>query len=116
METIEVVEDDSFMSVSAKQVEDGIWKRLKSVCDARWNMKETFGFGLPRYLVAQGSVLIKITIPSAVRSDFMGYLDDMNINEQSLFPGLDGYARHMKRLIARWSVNNKWGAHYRQLK
>lgn len=53
VETIEVVEDDSFMSVSAKQVEDGIWKRLKSVCDARWNMKETFGFGLPRYLVAQ---------------------------------------------------------------
>lgn len=121
VESIDVVEEDTERTSTlqlAKMIEEGgpYKKILNRVEDARWRSRKSksgyFGH-LDRYAVAHYAVQIKVSIPYGLRSDFMGNLDQMNINEQSLFPGLDGFARHMKRFVCQWSANKQWAAHDR---
>jgi hypothetical protein len=44
-------------------------------------------------------ILYQIIIPSSERMSILADLDQMNINDLSLFPGLDGYARLVSRRL-----------------
>lgn len=41
--------------------------------------------------------LVKIVMPQTVQEEGFWDLDDMNVNSQSLFPGLDGFARSLSK-------------------
>jgi hypothetical protein len=41
--------------------------------------------------------LLKIVLDRSLRAEVLRELAQMNINHSSLFPGLDGYARDLKR-------------------
>jgi hypothetical protein len=45
----------------------------------------------------KGTPVIKIVISRSLRAEVLHELTQMNINHSSLFPGLDGYARDLKR-------------------
>ena len=50
-------------------------------------------------IVEDEPILHKLTLPSAERMKVLRDLDQMNINDMSLFPGLEGYARSMSRRL-----------------
>jgi hypothetical protein len=43
--------------------------------------------------------LAKITIPARAKAEFMRYLNFMNVNARSLFPGVDGLGRAVDELV-----------------
>jgi len=47
----------------------------------------------------KGDVLVKLVVPKNLKAEFMRNLMPMNINAQSLFPGIDGLGRSAAELI-----------------
>lgn len=47
-----------------------------------------------------GDAVVRIDIPVAAREAMLDALDTMNINRATLFPGLDGFAQHLRTRIS----------------
>ena len=100
---------DQRFSIIQRSIDDRSYKGFKNVYDAIWRNSD-----LDRFIVASAAILIEIIVKNKQRSEFMNNLDHMNINMHSLFPGLDGYAKHMKRFVEKWSSDeNQTIAHFR---
>jgi hypothetical protein len=52
---------------------------------------------LERWLGARGEIAIKLTIPAALKWEIRDKLDQANITERVLYPGLDGLSRWLRR-------------------
>ena len=52
-----------------------------------------------RSILRESGFVIKFLIPNSLRPEIMDQLESMNINNATLFPGMDGYTRSLMRIF-----------------